>query len=76
MKSVTHEYIIVMYYFTVVSSVAPVLTPSMGGFFTPVNPIGPTHTMAVQPAGPSFVPYKAIDLVNKLSGGGLSIQYR
>ncbi|KAL0271642.1 UNVERIFIED_CONTAM: hypothetical protein PYX00_008670 [Menopon gallinae] len=60
----------------VVSSVTPVLTPSLGGFLTPVNPVGPVPAMTVQPTGPSFIPYKAIDLVNKLSGGGLSIQYR
>lgn len=62
----------------VVPATTPVLTPSLGGFLTPMTTsyTPPSTTMSVQPIGPSFIPYKATDLVNKLSGGGISIQYR
>lgn len=57
-------------------SSTPILTPSLGGFLTPVTPSSTPNVMSIEPVGPSYVPYKGTEVVNKLNGGGLSIEYR
>ncbi|KAI9590692.1 AP-3 complex subunit beta-2 [Glossina fuscipes] len=62
--------------------IGPVMTPSLGGFFTP---IGPVQTIGLMPhsaeshvdlVGPSYISYNYKELLNKLSAHGLQINYR
>ncbi|XP_075234069.1 adaptor related protein complex 3 subunit ruby [Lycorma delicatula] len=57
----------------------PVITPSLGGFLTPLNAT-PTFqsivTSTVQTVSPSFIPVKTIQLLNKITGSGLSVTGR
>ncbi|PSN52889.1 hypothetical protein C0J52_02994 [Blattella germanica] len=58
-------------------TMTPVLTPSLGGFLTPVaNPVMPVTVASVQPASPSFIPLKTTELLNKISGRGLTVSSR
>lgn len=62
-----------------ISPIGPIMTPSMGGFLTPINNQGFTAGLAAQRidlVGPTFIPLKTIELINKVSGNGLSVQYR
>lgn len=59
---------------------APVMTPSLGGFLSPtVLPVGgsaiATSSSKYDLVGPSFIP-KAKELLNKINGHGLQINYR
>lgn len=54
----------------------PVLTPSLGGFLTPLSTCNTPSVPTLEPVGPSFISYRGMELVNKLNGGGLSIEYR
>lgn len=51
----------------------PVMTPSMGGFLTPINP---TITDNVREVSTSYVPLKRTVLLNSITGHGLKIEYR
>ncbi|XP_024086390.1 AP-3 complex subunit beta-2 isoform X2 [Cimex lectularius] len=55
----------------------PVLTPSFGGFLSPLAP-APTsvNINSVQPVGPTVIPSKRYELLNKITGRGLSIEGR
>jgi AP-3 complex subunit beta len=58
-------------------AITPVLTPSLGGFLTPLSaPVMPVTSASVQPASPSFIPMKTTELLNKISGRGLNVLYR
>lgn len=51
----------------------PVLTPSLGGFLaTPVE----TNNGQYKQVATTFVPIKKYQLVNKISGKGLTVDYR
>lgn len=53
---------------------APVMTPSLGGFFTPSTPIEvPSAMQTVQPV---FSNTKPVELLNRINGRGLSATYR
>ncbi|XP_012282049.1 AP-3 complex subunit beta-1 [Orussus abietinus] len=51
----------------------PVMTPSFGGFLTPMNPTVSNETREV---ATSFVPIKKSELLNKISGKGLKVEFR
>ncbi|KAJ9584754.1 hypothetical protein L9F63_020904, partial [Diploptera punctata] len=58
-------------------TMTPVLTPSLGGFLTPVtNPVMPITPASIQLASPSFIPMKTQELLNKISGHGLTVLSR
>lgn len=62
-----------------ISPVGPVMTPSMGGFLTPMINQGFTPGLGQQRidlVGPTFIPLNTIELINRNSGNGLSVQYR
>uniref|UniRef100_T1I5H4 AP-3 complex subunit beta n=1 Tax=Rhodnius prolixus TaxID=13249 RepID=T1I5H4_RHOPR len=50
----------------------PVMTPSYGGFLTPLTAT-PTTANVV---GPSYIPVKAQEVLNKITGQGLSVEAR
>lgn len=53
---------------------APVMTPSLGGFFTPSTPQEQPATIQVVPA--IYVNTKSSELLNRMSGKGLSATFR
>ncbi|EDO64201.2 AGAP003035-PA [Anopheles gambiae str. PEST] len=57
--------------------IGPVMTPSLGGFLTPM---AATNTAGagtgIELVGPSFIPIKKHELLNKVNGFGLGIEYR
>ncbi|XP_020297079.1 AP-3 complex subunit beta-2 [Pseudomyrmex gracilis] len=53
--------------------ITPVMTPSLGGFFTPGNQ---TITDNVREVSTSYVPLKKTILLNSIVGHGLKIEYR
>ncbi|XP_049791279.1 AP-3 complex subunit beta-2 [Schistocerca nitens] len=56
-------------------TMTPVLTPSLGGFLTPIGtPVTPPQT--VQPASASYIPVHSTEILNRVSGGGLSVSAR
>lgn len=59
-------------------AVAPVMTPSLGGFLTPINNVNPINvtTSTIQVIPPVFYPVKEIELLDRISGRGLNITYR
>lgn len=65
-----------------IAPVGPVMTPSMGGFLTPMTSNqGFTPAMGAQQqridlVGPTFIPLNHLELINKNSGNGLSVRYR
>lgn len=59
--------------------VGPIMTPSLGGFLTPmtgINSDNPATANVVDLVGPSFIPNKSQELLNKVNGSGLGITYR
>jgi AP-3 complex subunit beta len=59
-------------FYTVVP-MTPVMTPSLGGFLTPINS---TITDDVREVSTSYVPLKKTTLLNSITGHGLKIEYR
>lgn len=57
-------------------TVAPVMTPSLGGFLTPINNPNSLTISTIQIVPPAFYPIKEIELLDRISGRGLSITYR
>lgn len=51
----------------------PVMTPSLGGFLTPINP---TVVDNVREVSTSYVPMKKTMLLNNIMGHGLKIEHR
>lgn len=51
----------------------PVMTPSLGGFLSPINS---TVTDNVREVSTSYVPLKKSILLNSITGHGLKIEYR
>lgn len=51
----------------------PVMTPSLGGFLTPINS---TIVDNVREVSTSYVPLKKTTLLNNIIGHGLKIEYR
>ncbi|XP_058128735.1 AP-3 complex subunit beta-2 [Anopheles ziemanni] len=61
--------------------IGPVMTPSLGGFLTPLDQAagglaGADGGTSIELVGPSFIPTKKRELLNKVNGFGLGIEYR
>lgn len=59
--------------------VGPIMTPSLGGFLTPMTgTITDNQTLSnvIDLVGPSYIPIKSHELLNKVNGFGLGITYR
>uniref|UniRef100_A0A182QFB0 AP-3 complex subunit beta n=1 Tax=Anopheles farauti TaxID=69004 RepID=A0A182QFB0_9DIPT len=59
--------------------IGPVMTPSLGGFLTPMTPssgAGADQIAGIELVGPSFISSKKRELLNKVNGFGLGIEYR
>ncbi|KAL9698815.1 hypothetical protein quinque_002256 [Culex quinquefasciatus] len=59
--------------------VGPIMTPSLGGFLTPMvgtHPENASSNDVVDLVGPSFIPTKSSELLNKINGYGLGIAFR
>ena len=54
----------------------PIMTPSLGGFLTPMQPTLGTSSEMIKEVSPSFVPIKKQELLNKVSARGLKLEYR
>uniref|UniRef100_A0A336KCG1 AP-3 complex subunit beta n=1 Tax=Culicoides sonorensis TaxID=179676 RepID=A0A336KCG1_CULSO len=55
---------------------APLMTPSLGGFLSPMTTASQNITDSIELTGPSFIPNTYTDLLNKINGFGLSVTYR
>lgn len=53
----------------------PIMTPSLGGFFTPIIPTLSAQD-GLKEVSASFVSTKKFELLNKVSGRGLKMEYR
>lgn len=53
--------------------ITPIMTPSLGGFLTPMNA---PNSNGITEVGASFIPNKASELLNKISGKGLRVDFR
>lgn len=62
-----------LYFFYTVVPMTPVMTPSLGGFLTPINS---TIIDNVREVSTSYVPLKKTTLLNNIIGHGLKIEYR
>lgn len=51
----------------------PIMTPSLGGFLTPINPIDSNE---IREVSASYIPMKKIETLNKINGHGLKLDYR
>ncbi|CAO1380370.1 unnamed protein product [Diamesa hyperborea] len=59
------------------SPIAPVMTPSMGGFLTPMSAGAPGQLInRIELVGPTFVAIQTMELLNKVNGYGLGINYK
>uniref|UniRef100_A0A182JZH4 AP-3 complex subunit beta n=1 Tax=Anopheles christyi TaxID=43041 RepID=A0A182JZH4_9DIPT len=57
--------------------IGPVMTPSLGGFLTPMAATNAASLgTGIELVGPSFISMKKHELLNKVNGFGLGIQYR
>ncbi len=55
----------------------PIMTPSLGGFLTPMTPGIPGPALnKIDLVGPSFIPSKYFELLNKVNGYGLGLTYK
>lgn len=54
----------------------PIMTPSLGGFLTPMLPASTTSSEGVKEVSPSFIPVKKYELFNKVTGRGLKAEFR
>lgn len=51
----------------------PIMTPSLGGFLTPINP---TAADGIREVSTSFIPIKKYEMLNSITGHGLKVEYR
>ncbi|XP_043495320.1 AP-3 complex subunit beta-2 [Polistes fuscatus] len=51
----------------------PIMTPSLGGFLTPINPIA---SDGIREVSTSFIPIKKYEMLNSITGHGLKVEYR
>lgn len=61
-----------------VAPLTPIMTPSLGGFLTPIvsNSSMMTVSDGIKEVSSSFTPVKKYELLNKVSGRGLKLEYR
>jgi AP-3 complex subunit beta len=53
-----------------------VMTPSMGGFLTPITPSTSNIANRIETVGPSYIATDTSELLNKVNGYGLGITYK
>ncbi|XP_033224866.1 AP-3 complex subunit beta-2 [Belonocnema kinseyi] len=53
--------------------ITPIMTPSLGGFLSPINPITSNE---IREVSASYIPLKKFELLNKINGHGLKVEYR
>lgn len=60
------------------SPTSNLMTPSMGGFLTPMTPAAASSQLSnkIELVGPSFTSSKPLELLNKVNGYGLGITYK
>lgn len=56
--------------------VMPVMTPSLGGFLTPLNNTCNSLASPIQSVAPHFISVKGSELLSRINGSGLTITYR
>ncbi|XP_054288038.1 AP-3 complex subunit beta-2 [Macrosteles quadrilineatus] len=60
-------------------TMTPLMTPSLGGFLTPLVATPTSQnaaTAGIQVASAAYIPAKSIEVLNKVSGGGLGVSSR
>uniref|UniRef100_A0A1B6LXZ1 AP-3 complex subunit beta C-terminal domain-containing protein n=1 Tax=Graphocephala atropunctata TaxID=36148 RepID=A0A1B6LXZ1_9HEMI len=60
-------------------TMTPLMTPSLGGFLTPLVATPTSQNAAassIQLASAAYIPAKTVEVLNKVSGGGLSVSSR
>lgn len=59
------------------SPAGPVMTPSLGGFLTPmIQNISSISLNRIELVGPNHIPLNSTELINKVNGYGLGVTYR
>lgn len=53
-----------------------IMTPSLGGFLTPLNIQNSSFSDGIELVAPSYIPLNSNELLNKISGYGLGVTYR
>lgn len=53
-----------------------IMTPSLGGFLTPLNIPNSTFSDGLELVAPSYIPLNSNELLNKINGYGLGVTYR
>lgn len=60
-----------------ISPAGPVMTPSLGGFLTPMTQnISTMSSNRIELVGPNHIPLNSTELINKVNGYGLGVTYR
>lgn len=61
-----------------ISPAGPIMTPSLGGFLTPMtqNISTAMPSNRIELVGPNHIPLNSTELINKVNGYGLSVTYR
>ncbi len=59
-----------------ITPAGPVMTPSLGGFLTPMTQNFSTITNRIELVGPNHIPLNSVELINKVNGYGLGVTYR
>lgn len=52
------------------------MTPSLGGFLTPMTPSSSVNNQKLELVGPSFIATERMELLNKVNGYGLGISFK
>lgn len=60
-----------------ISPAGPIMTPSLGGFLTPMTQNMSTMSSSrIELVGPNHIPLNSTELINKVNGYGLGVTYR
>lgn len=59
-----------------ITPTGPVMTPSLGGFLTPMTQNVSTPSNRIELVGPNHIPLNSTELINKVNGYGLGVTYR
>ncbi|KAG4069762.1 hypothetical protein HA402_003203 [Bradysia odoriphaga] len=59
-----------------ITPAGPVMTPSLGGFLTPMTQNISTSSNRIELVGPNHIPINSTELINKVNGYGLGVTHR
>jgi len=59
-----------------ISPAGPIMTPSLGGFLTPMISVSSISSNRIELVGPNHIPLNSAELINKVNGYGLGVTYR